>query len=65
MKNVETLVMIVTFASGAYIVFASIYGLIAILRGRDKAYRARYLEYLRQKERVASRLENSRQSQKW
>ncbi len=64
MKSVETIVAIVTFAGGAYILFASIYALRAMLKGRDRAYREKYLEFLRQKERVESRLRSARDSQK-
>lgn len=64
MKLVEIIVLLITIGVGALIVFASGYGLAVMWRGRDKVYREKYEEFIRQKERVESRLEKSRQSQK-
>ena len=64
MKPVETILMLVTICLGAYLVLASVFGLMAIFKGRDRVYRAKYEDFLRQKERVESRLEKARQSQK-
>lgn len=64
MSTTETVVLLVTISISVYILFASAAGLVAILKGRDKTYRKKYEEFLRQKERVESRLEKARQSQK-
>jgi C4-dicarboxylate-specific signal transduction histidine kinase len=63
MRTVELILSIASVLISALAVFASAYALLVIWRGRDKAYRQKYHDFLKQKERVEERIEEARNRQ--
>jgi len=63
MSTVELILAIASVLISAFALFASAYAVLTISRGRDKAYRQKYYEFLRQKERVEQRIVDARDHQ--
>lgn len=63
MSSVELILGIASALISAFALFASVYAALTILHGRDKAYRQKYYEFLRQKERVEQRILDARDHQ--
>ena len=60
MSIVELILAIASVLISAFALFASAYAALTISRGRDKAYRQKYYEFLRHKERVEQRIREAR-----
>jgi hypothetical protein len=63
MRTVELILSVASLLISFFVLFASAYALLAISHGRDKAYRQKYYDFLKQKERVEERIEEARNRQ--
>ena len=63
MRTVELILSVASVLISALGLFASAYTVFVISRGRDKAYRQKYYDFIKQKERVEERIQEARTRQ--